>query len=1164
MGFKATKEQQNAIDASGSVLVSAAAGSGKTAVLVERVIRLLTKKDPITADRLVIVTFTAAAAAEMRSRIQMRLDAECDARPSDINLKKQRALLESAKICTIDSFCIDLLREHFGAAGVSPSFKILDSAVQDDLMYKISNEIVCEKLAADDDNFTDFLNIIGHDITVPEITGYIRAIYNKSMSMADPAGWLDSARKKYTLAIENTLWFTSLFDKTVDHITEIIPLISELSHIIESDPELTDKYGKDIKELKALTDLLSEAVNSRDYDKTRAALSEFLAIADDAFKKPSAGIKEAAANLQSEYKKIKSLQPEFKSGLDDCRRLNALAGSAVNVLCDLVGEFSARFESEMLRRDSLNFSLVEHKAYELMCRTENGKIIYTDLQKEIVGMYDEVLVDEYQDVNDLQDSLFNVISDFGKKLFVVGDVKQSIYGFRNAAPENFIAKKDEFPDYVDGATKSKILLNANFRSRRGICDYTNFVFERIMRRSVGSIEYNEDEKLNAKAAYPPCDAPDVELHLLQSDGNAEQSRKNEAAQIAEYIKNNVGNLQLYDSKLQKNRPAEYGDFTVLLRSHNTKGQVYLDEFQKCGIPANIIADSNFNDPEIKTVLSLLQVIDNPIQDIPLISVMSCPLYDLSFDEIAKIRTSDREHSMYTALIVSAENGNENAKTVLNSIARFRRFAATESVVKLIDRIYSETSALEIFSACEEGAVKRENLLMLRRFAQNYYQIDKGGLSGFLRYMEKSVTQKTEVTKGAMSGNCVRIMSMHKSKGLQFPVCILGSLSSAFNALDSRGPLVISDTEGIGLKVVDDRTGLRVNTPQRIGAITAVNRKNISEELRLLYVAFTRAEEKLYISVSANDIGKYIEKQYAELGENALKNGRPDIRAILSATCFSDLIIRGTLFHPSAGVLRSMADAPKEPSSAAEEPISVVIDTPCSDEDKGEEFDDEVSEMIVDRDLSDEFKERFDFEYPYFLCVNRPSKTTVTQLLNDEAGSEFEFSSVPKCLSENGLSAAEKGTATHKFLQYADYGAVNNIDGEIERLTEWEYLTDAEAESIDRNAVDAFFQSRIFKRAQSAKFCKREQRFIYAECQEGAKPSDDDTVVQGAVDLVFAENDGMVIVDFKTTRLDNEDEFTEKYRIQLDIYAKAMESTFSLPVKEKYVYSFYLNKAIKIS
>lgn len=350
----------------------------------------------------------------------------------------------------------------------------------------------------------------------------------------------------------------------------------------------------------------------------------------------------------------------------------------------------------------------------------------------------------------------------------------------------------------------------------------------------------------------------------------------------------------------------------------------------------------------------------------------------------------------------------------------------------------------------------------------------------------------------------------------------------------------------------------------MSAAIAVNLKSIYEELRLLYVAFTRAEEKLYISVTAKDMSKYIEKQYAEMIGNASCNDRLNPKSILSATSFSDLIISGAMSHPNAQILRSMAGAPDDGVISAEEPMSVIIDTPCDNETAAEKYEDNNEETVIDPDLISEFKQRFEFEYPYFACVNRPSKTTVTEMLNDEEGAVFEFSSSPRCLSKNRLSATDKGTATHKFLQYVDFDAVNNIDSEIERLTEWEYLTEAEAEGIDREAVLMFFQSALFNRAKSAKFYKREQRFIYADCADENKPTDDDTVVQGAVDLVFAENDGLVVVDFKTTRLENENEFAEKYKLQLDIYAKAMENTFSAPVKEKYIYSLRLNKAIKVS
>ncbi len=1170
MAFKPTKEQADAIKAGGSVLVSAAAGSGKTAVLVERVIRLLTQTtSPISADRLLIVTFTNAAAAEMRTRIEMRIDEECDKNPNNRNLAKQRLLLETAKICTIDSFCIDLLRENFEAAGLAPGFKICDPAAANDIMQNIASNLIDEKLATNDAEFNEFIKIIGNDTPLNSIANMIITAYDKSQSMDMPNVWLKKSADLYRVPFCESEWCKLAFSDTLSLVNSALPLLESAIGDVLAEPQVKEKCEKSFAAAYSSLKGIAESCAENDWDKTFSLVKSYefkpfmvslRGFHDTEFKERLSSVKEKCDMA------VESAAGLFSDTLSECERLNALAGRCTEIFVNIVNEFSGRFNMELLSRNMITFSMAEHIAFELLCKQEGEKLVPTEFGVAVSSMYDEVLVDEFQDTNNLQDSLFYVLSGCGERLFIVGDAKQSIYGFRNANPENFINKREEYPDYSEDAVVSRILLNNNFRSNSGVCDYINFLFNIIMKKSTSGIDYkNGDELVSSGTFFNDGDESNdaVEIHLVEAEGSSEDLARAEAKSIAKLIKDSVGK-PLFTEKANREtkRKASYRDFAILLRSPGTHGSVYYEELEKAGIPVTFSVGNMYTTPEIMTVLSVLKVIDNPALDIPLVSAMTGPAFGISFDKVAKIRAMHRGHKLYSAVILSAQEGDSECKKFLSVISTLRRFAVTNNIVSLVNKVYSTLSLVQVFSAMDGGVTRRENLFAFLNSVNDYYNFENGNLPAFLRYADKISETYKKPDNGRASTDSVTIMSIHKSKGLQFPACILASCSSKFNLTDSKSRLVLSDKMGFGFKVVDDKFLHRVDTPARKSVSKNIKDKNIAEEMRLLYVALTRAEEKLIIMITDKKLESRISKIAANLPKAGDNSREISSLAVMMADSYAYWILMALLSHPNGQSVRECYNLDCSVLQSTGESFTVVQETaePCEETQNSVVIDGEA--VPPDEDLIALFKERFAYTYPYSEVLNKPAKITVTDLIKQSNSSEHRFSAAPASVYNSGATAAEKGTATHLFLQLVDFKRADCFAEEIKRMLEWEYITESQAALIDARAVAEFFGSELFKRVCACEFYKREQRFLFEmPISNDELYSDDKTVVQGAVDLVFCENGELVIVDFKTTKHNTDEELINLYSVQLDIYSKAMSEMFKKPVKQRVLYSLYKNKSI---
>ncbi len=1050
--FKPTKSQSQAIDTKGSVLVTAAAGSGKTAVLVERVVKMICdEENPVSVDSLLIVTFTNAAAAEMRGRIERRLADELNKNPTDRHLKRQMLLLPSAKICTIDTFCINLVRDNFAEFELSPDFKI----VTDNELYPIYDAAMTEILG--DFYKNDFSRIVGLMDALScggddgRLTEAVLKIFDFTCSMPFPVHWLEGCKKMYS-----------------------------------------------------------------DYRKT--AQEVWI---------PAAG--------------------ECEDAEQRVEALSLLAPHAVTLL-EITQRFSARVNELMRERNMLTFYNTEQMALSLLCDINGDEITVSERAAELSDNFYEILVDEYQDTNDLQDTLFRVLSAGGKKLFAVGDVKQSIYGFRGANPENFVRKKDSYKS-IDEACEDdakKIVLSANFRSRKEICGFVNYLFSLTMSRQFGGVDYNDEEVLVPLGAFPESRSVSTEIHLLGTEDSEDDAAKAEAKHIAAYIKKCMSEepfLRDGDGL----RRANYSDFAILMRSPGNKASLYVEELRNAGIPAYFEVGGFCSSREVNTMLSLLRVISNPTRDVPLISVMMSPVFGFTADEVANFRLFNRKGNFYSALLAAEKSGDGRAAEFLDAVRRFRRMSVTMSVDRLISCLYDETGLLDSVMAMSDGDRRKNNLLQLLQCAKDYDE-NGGSLDGFADYIEKI---GDTVKSSSSGGDGVTIMSFHGSKGLQFSICIIAGCFRRFNKSDSTASLVLDRSLGMSFKALDLQNNTRSDNIARDAISKSVARRNLSEELRVLYVALTRAEERLCVILT----GKNHAKKAAATAK--LIEAGKETEIVSNAGTYYDWFMYALLCYKGAAALREQLGVKLgdeyllEPENCK---IGMYIGSPdvCYDhsEAEGDDSSCDISEILS----------RINYEYPYTELSKIAAKTSVSDIVHS-GGSAHDFTARPAFLSRSGLTPAQRGTATHKFMQFADYdNAKTDIDAELARLTVAEYITEAEASAVNKTELMTFFESQIFSRMQGCELI-REMRFLTEMAM--SESCEEKTVVQGVIDCVLNEGDSVSVIDFKTDRVKSEEELIERYKKQLEIYSSACEKMFKKPVCDMLIYSFALGKVIKI-
>ena len=1167
MAFKPTPNQALAINRQGNILVSAAAGSGKTAVLVERVIKLLTDENRnINADELLIVTFTNAAAAEMRSRIEKRIDEECRNNPTSSALLRQKHLLCSAKICTIDSFCIDLVRENFDKLGISPDFKIGENAALNQINEAVVYGILKRYIENKDKTFEELVDIVGGEYDEKNLANLLLSVYEYSRQLPEPEKWYDSITVAYQNGnfTSDNIWYNYAFKKAEALITEMQDISINIINAITDVPILADYY---LPSLTLLCDNINELMSkskSNDWNEFYNAINHFILPKLPPAKKGMGEYRECKA-LKDAFKHFKEktlpkLSKLFYADFDFINSQFKKLYPCVELFVKILKELDAEIFNEYNSQNTFTFHNIEHLALKLLCNDENGKIVVSEAGKELLDQYKEVMVDEYQDTNDLQDRLFFILSNFEKKLFVVGDVKQSIYAFRGANPINFLNKKEGYI-LADKATESmaqKIILANNFRTKAEVCDFINFFFEIFMTEKTGRINYNEEERLIPTATYPETNLPAVDYSIINIGESKEKSWVLEARQIAKYIRKVMSEGEVIRKDDKTLRQASYGDFTILLRAL-TNAPVIINELKKQGIPVDINLDSFTENREITTMLSLLRVIDNPNSDIELLTLLFSPIFSFSTDDLAVIRSNKKDGSLYSAIINAANNGNLKAFSFIEKLKNYRLFAVTLKLPDLITKLLVETEFLNIISAFPDGINRKNNLLLLVEIAKQYTQNGMVGLTRFIEFVNRSSDASKATSTGA---DAVKIMTIHGSKGLQFPVCILAGTDTRFNDEDSKHSAAYSISYGLGLKYFDEEFKKPISTIAREVIIEETKSVSLQDELRLLYVALTRTQDKLLIISSFKNLENTLEKYKNRL---IMHNCEITNSFFQKTSSFADWLIPSLLLHPNGEILREAGDMLIPYNTTSKVNIEIIdgINLTSVDAEKPNQFfnaNDEIVNQIV---------ERIKFEYPFKQILNIRSKTSVSLLANKAESDKFAFTQRPSFMCNGNMTATDKGTAIHRVMQYFDFEKCNAIDEEIDRLYEWQFISENEYNSLDKMALNKFFESEIFNRIQNSKLIKREMQFLTEVSANVIDPTLDSkfanekVIIQGAVDLCFIEDDGIVILDFKTDRTDNPDELTKAYGQQLEIYALAAEKIFKIPVKEKVIYSFSLSKAIKI-
>ncbi|MFA9379847.1 MAG: helicase-exonuclease AddAB subunit AddA, partial [Acetanaerobacterium sp.] len=908
-----TPEQAQAIDArGGSLLVSAAAGSGKTAVLVERVIRRIEDPiNPMSADRLVVATFSNAAAAEIRERVEAALDERLSERPDDYGLRRQQMLLAKAHIGTIHSFCLDIIRHNFQALSIPCDSRIGDENGLALLQNEACEEIIEDAYALGDDRFLELVELVSSARddralvqTIQRLHGFVR-----SHPFADD--WLRETLAQYDpdLPLPDTRWGETILASAAQALTHAQRSLAWAVGTISGDERLAKAYLAAFNEDENNARALCKLVQGREWDALykRLRTCEFARLgALRGFE--DAALKQRLTAVRKGYKDIVTAlrERQFCATLAQHRDDMCDLYPKVEVLFSLVRAFSARYDEKKRERGLLDFPDLEQLALRLLVEKTDGVIIPTPLARTIAEGIGEIFIDEYQDVNEAQNEIFGAVSQNRQNLFMVGDVKQSIYRFRQAMPELFLRYKDEFFPYDGAHYPAKITLGRNFRSRGCVTDAVNFIFHQIMSREAGEIDYSGDELLIPAAQYPDSPLPRTHLHIL----DLSQAADDEAAAVLEarHIAGEIhallrAGLTVTDGGRQ--RAATFGDFAILLRSVRDRAPVYAAELAACGIPVLGEAGGDaLRAREVAVLLALLRVIDNPLSDIDLAAVLLSPMFLFTATELAALRLAAPRAPLYLAAVEYAQQ-DEKTRTFLDALAALRTEAVSLSVDRLIERAYQLTDYDLRVRAMTNGARRMANLRLLSEYARSFEQAGYGGLPGFVRQLTRMTEEGLTLGEAPVffdTDDTVRILSIHKSKGLEFPVCFVADCAKQFNRRDTAQQSLLHSRLGFSCKRREPEALKQYTTIPHEALKLAITQGAVAEEMRVLYVALTRAREHLFITAAE----KNPEKKLAKLGVSITSRETLDPFAAMSAGSFSDWVLTAALRRPEADGLRELA------------------------------------------------------------------------------------------------------------------------------------------------------------------------------------------------------------------------------------------------------------------
>lgn len=1164
-----TEQQKQAIFANGgNILVSAAAGSGKTAVLVERVIQKITGENPVDIDKLLIVTFTNLAAGEMKSRIYKALSKKLENEPGNINLIRQQSLLAGAKICTIDSFCINFVRKNSHLLGIRSDFSVLNE-YDLNIIYKNAFEKIAEaKYEQADKHFLSLVetfSTLKNDAKLYEI---VLSVYRFTMSQAFFNASIEKLKEMYNPSLEifETPWFLEIKNEVSNICDYAFSLIQGCAKNLLSDDELYDSFKSMLESDKKIFLNISESLEDS-WDKCRDAIlnASFTRLpSKPKYKSPSSEqIKAVRNNYKSLIKDLAALfcvsESEHKSDMEHLYPI-------VSCLCSFALEFKYEVEKLCDEANAYSFSDIEHFALDLLAEYKDGEILKTPLACQIENQFEEILVDEYQDTNEAQDLLFAMLSN-GKNLFMVGDVKQSIYRFRLAMPQIFMKKNEHFIPYDEKEPEfpAKIILSKNFRSRKEICDYINFVFSNVMSKDAGEVDYNSDEYLYCGTEYDELIKEPVSVKLIDC-AVSENSDSAEAYEIASTIKEKIKKGELIEDKNGK-RPITYSDFAILLRSEKRHADKYREVLEEQGIPVESANKLDlFENSEIILLLSLLKIIDNPSNDIELLSVMSSALFGFTPDELSQMRIRCRNGSFYSCVLHSRD-ANIKTSEFLKKIENLRNISISFSVSSFIRYVLSEISFVPIIIALGNSEQRKGNINKFISIAKSFDSGKNCGLTAFLKYIDKIIASsgRIESAQSGSTNNCVKIMSVHKSKGLEFPVCILAGAARKYNKEDSKAKLLLSNELGIGFKRYDEELLCSYSTLPYVAAKLSIRNAAMSENLRVLYVAMTRAKENFISLNSFPDVCRKLENLKKKIADGVIhpfvcKNMQSD----------GDIILMTLLLHKSLYESNVLDD--KKPFAELKDfafknmaDFNILIN-------KVNAVDYEISDnknitIVENTDFNEEvfnsLKERIEYNYPHSALSKISAKSVASELDENELSYDFFASSKPAFLNEDNSTLAEKGSAMHAFMQFCNYQkSKENLKAEIKRLTDSSLLSIKQAEILNISALSEFFESNFADRIFSADKIYREIKVLSFVKPEFETDDDSKILVQGIADCVFEETGKLILVDYKTDKVKAEEELLDRYKNQIGFYKNAVSKTLKKEVSECYLYSFYLSKACK--
>ncbi|SDN13554.1 helicase-exonuclease AddAB subunit AddA [Bacillus sp. OK048] len=1221
------------------ILVAAAAGSGKTAVLVERIIqKILSEEEPIDVDELLVVTFTNASAAEMRHRIGEALEKAINKDPGSRHLRKQLSLLNKAAISTLHSFCMEVIRKYYYLIDVDPSFRIADETeaqlIRDEVMDELFEEEYGKK---DNERFFQLVDSFTSDRSDSALMDIVRDIYDFAMSNPLPSDYLQSMIDMYDVStvknIEELPFIQALLfdiELQLEGAKEMIQRGLDVTKLPGGPAPRAENFLDDINVINTLIDANRDSWEALYHAMQTWSFTRAKQVKGDHFDKE---LTEKAQKIRDKAKKkIQDIKDElfirkpegFLRDMDEMRPL-------VEMLVHLVTAFSEAFEKAKREKGLVDYADLEHYCLKILTGeiTPDGEFLPSEAALAYRNHFNEVFVDEYQDVNMVQETILKLVAkedEMNGNLFMVGDVKQSIYRFRLAEPNLFLGKYNRFRQDGNG-TGLRIDLARNFRSRKEVLEGTNYLFKQIMGVKVGEIEYDEAAELRPGAPYPEDEPFPIELLLInQNDTRNElpavaaeteaetitlefdavdlEKSQLEARVMAAKIKQLIANeTKVYNPKTESYRPIMYRDIVILLRSMTWAPQI-MEEFKQQGIPiyANL-SSGYFEATEVAIMMSLLRVIDNPFQDIPLASVLRSPIVGLNEEELAQIRLYNKGTFWESVKKFCLSKPTEKTEGLFEKVRRFydhldewRSMARQGSLSELIWQLYRDTQLYDFAGGLPGGKQRQANLRALYDRARQYEQTSFRGLFRFLRFVERMIERGDDLGAARALGeqeDVVRMMTIHSSKGLEFPVVFIAGLSRNFNMADIRKAYMLDKDFGFAAKYVNVEKRITYPSLPQIAFKRRKKMEMLAEEMRVLYVALTRAKEKLYLTGTLKDLNKQIE-QWNDVSTHTDWLLKDYERA--SAGCYMDWVGPALIRHQDGKELRKAeTNAPLVPDEIACHPSAWKITQISAEEIKKQEMIENIDEdtfltqvekkefIPVTSPFEEVIKSRLTWEYSFANASTHRSKQSVSEMkrqremADEQSGTELlsrfkkSITKRPKFMQEKSLSPAERGTALHMVMQHVDYTrpvTLETVEEQVQQMVSNELLTVEQAEVINTQLVVKFFESDLGNRIQKAKVVNREIPFTLSlaalEVYPTWKDEDESVFIQGIIDCVFEDENGLILIDFKSDGITDRYKggfeqakpiLEERYRLQINLYTKALEQIWKRKVNERYLFFF---------